>query len=154
MIWQQSCLVIKRKHYNIKKLIISNLSERHCAERSRKEKKVLNPIFQPTELRLNPLYIKLYLLCTNLAVNGVSHPPHYIHCHPHHDLHADTPDALPDISLMCHAPQVLPCLLLIALNIRTFLEVLRFRKVGCGKSFWKNTMKRKFLSFYHSNWWK
>ena len=26
---------------------------------------------QPSSLRLDPIYIKLYLLCTNLAVNGI-----------------------------------------------------------------------------------
>ena len=50
--------------------------------------------FQPTDLRLNPMYVKLYLLCTNLFVNGL-----------------------------------VPCFVLIILNILTFLKILSYEKV-------------------------
>ena len=32
---------------------------------------IISFLSQPSSLRLDPIYIKLYLLCTNLAINGI-----------------------------------------------------------------------------------
>ena len=32
---------------------------------------IISILSQPSSLRLDPIYIKLYLLCTNLAINGI-----------------------------------------------------------------------------------